>query len=296
MTNEELVFEIQSGRNVRENLGLLYEQNEGLITKWVRAVCGHIEFDDAKQEAFFGLKRAVDGWNPESGAKFVTYAEYCIRGRVIRYNYTHGTTIRRTDRTAARLTSIDKFKQKYRESHSGQDPTDQQIMEGLKLSKAEYKIAMTALQQTQQISISQLIVSESEESRNSMESLFADPHNEIDLMLDDLAKSEAAAELWKEVDRLPDRERDLIKERYIEGVSQSQLAKDWNCARTSILRWEKSALDHLRVRRCMEDIAAAYSMAYKGGTGAFKRTWTSSTERAAIKLYEVTKRPRHAVI
>jgi RNA polymerase primary sigma factor len=50
--------------------------------------------DDLVQEGFFGLLRAIEGWNPELGASFGTYA-FCRIRHAIRYGIlTKGHTIR----------------------------------------------------------------------------------------------------------------------------------------------------------------------------------------------------------
>ena len=59
MTNEELVEQIQNGVNVKENMGLLYEQNIGFITKIVHPFSAYAEEEDLMQEAYIGLHKAV---------------------------------------------------------------------------------------------------------------------------------------------------------------------------------------------------------------------------------------------
>ena len=46
MTNEELVQMIQEGVNVQENMGILYQQNEGIIRKVVKPLSKYAETED----------------------------------------------------------------------------------------------------------------------------------------------------------------------------------------------------------------------------------------------------------
>lgn len=79
MTNEELVEQIQNGVNVKENMGLLYEQNIGFITKIVHPFSAYAEEEDLMQEAYIGLHKAVEGFDASKGVLFLTYAPHQIR-------------------------------------------------------------------------------------------------------------------------------------------------------------------------------------------------------------------------
>ena len=83
MHNEELVQQIQDGTDRKKNLTLLWEQNQGIINMIVHQLTSlqsyEEGFEDAKQQSFFGLLEAVNGYNPKFGAKFFTYAEGKIK-------------------------------------------------------------------------------------------------------------------------------------------------------------------------------------------------------------------------
>ena len=85
MSNEELVSLIQQGVDVKNNLGVLYQQNEGFIRNIVRPLCEYAEADDLMQEAFFGIAKAVEQYDESQGVLFLTYATHKVRQSCIRY-------------------------------------------------------------------------------------------------------------------------------------------------------------------------------------------------------------------
>ena len=78
MTNEEIVRLIRQGDN--SLMGDLYEQNR----RFILAVIKHIgiqpdNYEDAMQDAYFGLYEAVNGFDESKGCKFLTYAKYHLQ-------------------------------------------------------------------------------------------------------------------------------------------------------------------------------------------------------------------------
>lgn len=78
MTNEELVKSIQQGNTAL--MADLYEQNR----RFIAAIVKHLQIDinnieDAMQDAYFGLREAVNGFDERTGYKFLTYAKYYIQ-------------------------------------------------------------------------------------------------------------------------------------------------------------------------------------------------------------------------
>jgi RNA polymerase sigma factor (sigma-70 family) len=79
---------MERGQHARETL---VTRNMGLVRAVVNDVLGgrhrriqNLSMEDLWQEGAIGLARAVDGWNPEIGGVFSTYAYYWIRGSVLR--------------------------------------------------------------------------------------------------------------------------------------------------------------------------------------------------------------------
>ncbi|ETP70816.1 DNA-directed RNA polymerase specialized sigma subunit, partial [Lachnospiraceae bacterium JC7] len=136
MTNEELVKLIQSGCNPRENMGLLYEQNEPLIEQYVQPLSVYCEIEDLKQEAFFGMQRAIEKYNPNAGYKFMSYAKAWIIKSAIRYVNNNGTVKRLPAHMKQRIRTIKSFCEKYK-MMNGKTPTDNEICSGTGLKQSQ---------------------------------------------------------------------------------------------------------------------------------------------------------------
>ena len=91
LTNEQLCMLAQSGdkwaasRLIEVNRRFIYqaihEITSSLSTKHLLSACG-IETDDLIQAGRIGLWKAIDGYDPSSGNKFLTYAAPAVK-RVI---------------------------------------------------------------------------------------------------------------------------------------------------------------------------------------------------------------------
>ena len=84
MTNEELAARIQAGD--RDKLLELWGQVErfayGRAIRWERALGGRagVTVEDLMQAAFLALLYALERWNPECGANFLTYFGTSLKG------------------------------------------------------------------------------------------------------------------------------------------------------------------------------------------------------------------------
>lgn len=89
MTNEELIQSYRCGN--KESLQLLLEQNKALIYKVAkRFFTGRdnaIDQEDLIQEGYIGLIKAVEKYNEETEAVFITYAYYWIYKVMHRFMY-----------------------------------------------------------------------------------------------------------------------------------------------------------------------------------------------------------------
>jgi len=69
------------------------------------------------------------------------------------------------------------------------------------------------------------------------------------------------------------------------------LGGELGVSRERIRQIEKAAMKKLRTARVKRILSERYEIAlqvaYKGSINSFRNTWTSATERAAIKFYEV---------
>lgn len=109
-------------------------------------------------------------------------------------------------------------------------------------------------------------------------------------VVDDMAARECAAVLWGMVDDLQPGPRQAIYCRYRDGMDTAAAGAAIGADPGIIRKWQRAGLADLRrpdnrARLVPYLDLGIYSMGIRGtGVTAFRRTWTSATERAALQL------------
>ena len=156
MTNEELVADIQQGINVKDNMQQLYMQNKPLIAKFVKPYSEYAEYDDLMQEAYFGLQKAVEHYEPKEGAMFISYAMYWIKSAVSRYASDNGNTKRISNHMVQKIYRYRKFLGQYARVNQG-FPTDDVICKELEINQRSLNSIRKTINEMNCISIDETV-------------------------------------------------------------------------------------------------------------------------------------------
>ena len=114
-------------------------------------------------------------------------------------------------------------------------------------------------------------------------------------MLDKIEHCQLREALWAEVDSLPDNQPRVLRSLFQEGQTLKQTGEEIGVTLERVRVIEQNALRELRKpshsRRLRPFLPEAVESEAYRHTGAreFDRTWMSSTERAAIDLYNLLK-------
>ncbi len=286
LENEELVCLIQQGKNVTENYGLLYQQNEGLIRKICQPLSEFCELEDLMQEGFFGIVDAVEHFDSSLGNKFMTYASYRIRKHCIRYVQDKS----RTRRIPVHLQeAINKYK-KYFAEHNGQ-VDEETIKKELNLTQDQYNTIIEAMVNDDCISLDSVIPS-SDDNLTVADTVASEEDLEEDVL-----KRVLAEDLWKVIEGLEGRPKEVILKRYKEEQEQTKVAEDLGLSSQRISQIERTTLKELSRKKQIRDIAKEFdfgSMAFRGGLQSFKEHGnTSVIERMVIRKMELEERKNH---
>lgn len=129
----------------------------------------------------------------------------------------------------------------------------------------------------------------------------SDPYTLLDIIpgkdsaeeavLDQIEKEELQEILWGLVDSLPEEQAKLIKERYQSDITLKQAASKLGIPYEKANLTIKKGLRTLRRPEYCNQLQSYLpdsflSMAYHGSVATFRYTWTSSTERTAMRLTE----------
>lgn len=288
MSNEELVKEIREGINASGNMELLYTRNYGYIAKIAKHYTGYGEYEDLVQEAYFGLYEAVRHYEVSSNVKFMTFAAYWIKQAIVRYIEYTGSIIRIPSHMINKINRYDRVRKEYLKA-AGREPDNEELMkaleigfEGLKRVKAVY----SAYKHIESL--------ESEikgiEDCNLGDAIPSGEDIESDAV-DRIIRLDMKSSLWEMIkSRLTDEEYQVCCCLYINNMSSREAGEATGNTLSRVESLKASSHRKLRnggVRKMLaERYEIAIQTAYRGSVGSFRNTWSSSTERAVLKLVD----------
>ncbi len=294
MENEQLVLRIQAGDNVAENMLQLWQQNRGFIHKIVNQYKAYAEEEDLEQEGYLGLSAAVEHYNSDEGVTFLHYASFWIKQYMSRYIKSNGT-IRLPEFMQGRIREYNKMVQKWQQNYH-RKPTDGEICHFLDLS---WEMLENLKKAVQMAKIGSLDVPMGEDEDCSLYDLIPgsmDEEEQVESMvLEKVQKEELCAVVWPLVDSLTDTQAKTIRARYQDNMTFREIAEDQGVSVEMARQRERQGLRELRkpsksklLRPFLPDDNRIYSMGLQGnGVERFNMTWTSSTERAALRDWEL---------
>ena len=296
MSNEELVAMIRQGQNSSEHMGQLYEQNKALIYQWVTPFLAYTEREDLMQEAYFGLDAAVKHFDESKGFAFNTYAKSWVVEYARRFamNCRSVQTVPR--RIQDRMTKYNCFIAQY-EKENGSTPTDSLICEHLGINQKDLEDLRIWIFQNECRSLEETL-QKTEVDGTSLAEVIGDGVDLEQTTVDDAAKAEANAELWRLVDSLTEGQKNIIKALYQQEKTKVEAAEEFSLSPSRVGQLEIAALRNLKKKRRMQTVAAAYDydcgIAYHGSIGSFTSRGCSVVEALALKRKQTEKEEREA--
>lgn len=290
MTNEELCIAIQSETGDKsELLEQLYIQNAKMIEKIIRRYQESQELDDLRQEAYFGIYRAAELWNPDKESTFLTYAVYWIRQAINRYIENCGSCIRVPVNRRAQIGRYNRALNSYR-VRFGREPSNMELCSLLDLTLEQLKNLRNDAQALRIRSTSEPIGGEEDDI--TLEDTLAAAGDPIGEALERMQHEQLSAELWSCVDDLEPRESAVIRSRYgnEQALTLKECGENLGVSVERVRQLEAAALRKLRKPRYTKRLIpyltdhGAYTMGLRGnGITAFERKG-SSQERAVMLL------------
>ncbi len=218
-------------RGNREARSRLVEENTGLIWAVAKRYFGRgVDGEDLFQLGCVGFLKAVDGFDPDYGTQFSTYAVPKIAGEIRRYLRDDGT-VKVSRSLKERASAVRRCAQELRGS-LGREPTLGELGDALALEPEEVAEALNASQ-----SVESLYKTEGEEGL-APEEVLSDSGGE-EALLESIALRQA-------IEQLEPRQQKVLRLRYYHGLTQTQTARLVGVSQVQISRIEKRALERLR--------------------------------------------------
>ena len=109
-------------------------------------------------------------------------------------------------------------------------------------------------------------------------------------VLENIYHEETARELWGQVDKLPEREREVIRSRFRDDLTLKQCGDALGVSTERVRQLQEKALRRLRSPKIERRLSpylsngGAYSFGLRSGIGTFKDSWTTAQEAAMMEL------------
>ncbi len=231
MSDERLELIRRARQGEREAAQRLVEENAGLIWSVARRYFGRgVEPDDLYQLGCVGFLKAIEGFDTAYGTQFSTYAVPKIAGEIRRFLRDDGAV--KVSRSVKEQAAKIRQARIALEQRIGREPKMSELTAETGLSPEEIAFAETATGPADSI------------QRESGEDGFT-----LELVLGDYGAEERLVEhvaLRAAVEKLPEREKQVIALRYFHGLTQQATARILHVSQVQISRVERRAIEQLR--------------------------------------------------
>ena len=231
MNSEQETLLLQSKSGDRDAKEELVKNNVGLIWSVARRFFGRgVDPDDLYQLGCLGFLKAVEGFDPQFGTQFSTYAVPKIAGEIRRFLRDDGTV--KVSRSLKERSAHIKTVRQQLTGQLGREPTLSELSAETGLLPEDIAVAETATASAESIQ------KPSGEDGFTLEDVLTDGEME-EKIVEKIALQEAIA-------KLSEREQMVIKLRFFHGMTQDKTSKILGVSQVQISRIEKKALAALR--------------------------------------------------
>jgi RNA polymerase sigma-B factor len=214
----------------------LVERHLPLVRALARRYAGRGEsVEDLEQVGAIGLIKAIDRYDLERDVALTTYATPNVVGEIKRYFRDKAWAVRvprglqelhaRLARTIERLTTELARSPSLAEIAAALETTPEQVLEALESGAAYYAVSLSADEVDG-------------EEANPMDSLGAED--------EEFERTEERASLQPALASLPVREREILRLRFEEGLTQTQIAERFEISQMHVSRLIRKSLEQMR--------------------------------------------------
>ena len=230
---EKLIMDLrqgdQSARNtlITGNMRLVLS----VLHRYLPRVCN---MDDAFQVGCIGLVKAIDNFDVTLNVRFSTYAVPMILGEIRRFlRESSGVRVSRGIRDVAYLIIATRERLK---AETEEEVSLNMVAERLNMPLSKVCFCMDAI--SDPVSLFEPVYSDGEDSVLVLDQVF-DKTNTEDKWIEDVS-------LFDAIERLEQREKDILKKRYFEGKTQTEVSQEIGISQAQISRLEKNAINRIR--------------------------------------------------
>ncbi len=199
-----------------------------------------VEYDDLKQVASLALLRGIDRFDPSLGMQFSTFITPTITGEIKNYFRDKSRLVKIPRKLGEIGAQVRKFSVEF-ESKNGVKPNVKEIAEGLGISE---ELIVRALEVSGAVSLDGMI--NNEEGEQSLYGVVASDENGFETF-------ETKEMLRVAMSKLTDTEKQVVKYRFVDELSQSETANKLGVSQMFVSRLERKLLVKLRENLSQEE-------------------------------------------
>ena len=230
----ELFLDLKKDKNNKMARDKLVLGNLKLVLSILKKYNNRNEnMDDLFQIGCIGLVKAIDNFDLSYGVKFSTYSVLMIEGEIRKYLRDNNTI--RVSRSVKDIAyKVLKFKNDYI-IENGKEPSIDLISKELDIKKESIVLALEATKNT--VSYFEPIYEDGGETIYLFDQLSIDDkeYNFIDNI-----------SLKESINKLKEKEKKVLIDRYINGKTQIELSEELNISQAQVSRIEKNALTNIK--------------------------------------------------
>jgi RNA polymerase sigma-B factor len=191
--------------------------------------------DDLVQVASMGLLKAIDRFDSSRNVQFTTYAVPTIVGELKRYFRDRASTIRLPRGLRERSHALNMAVQRFSQEH-GRSPSIAEIAEVLGISEED---VIEGMESVESVAVASLDSSSAESGDLSLLDIVGGEDKTLQILDERLSLAGAMSDLTP-------REQNLLYLRFIEGLSQTEIARQLGISQMHVSRLLRRTLQTLR--------------------------------------------------
>ncbi len=195
-------------------------------------------YEDLCQVALVGLVKAVDGYDPERGFPFTAYAIPTILGELRRYFRSASWAVHVPRGAQERALEVRDTERLLSEQY-GRSPTVTELAQFMELPTEKVLDALLAMRALGAVSLDAPRGSDAADEEGSYADALGAEDERFDLI-------ERGAPLVKALRVLKPREREMLRMRFYEDMTQRQIAENLGVSQMQVSRMLKRCLEQLR--------------------------------------------------
>jgi RNA polymerase sigma-B factor len=194
-------------------------------------------FEDLLQVASLGLLKALDRFDPELGHPFASFAVPTILGEMRRHFRDAGWSVHVPRGSQERALKVRDAQERLANAH-GRAPTVHELAGYLELSTEEVIDALQAIQAYESLSLDAPRPGATDESTSYGDAMGKEDERYELVELD--------ATVSAVLGRIPHREREILRMRFVEDLTQTEIAARIGISQMQVSRLLRRSLDQLR--------------------------------------------------